>query len=326
LWHEVGLGHIDHHVEWSCQRQTSARVLECRGGESGYALGIAECLFALTMAHQSGSVGIPAGIVTGARNAGMTNHVNSKTSLGPEVDPKPLFRNAADVAADLIRQAIYEGRIEPGQRIKEEQFAEELGISRTPVREALLTLQAEHLLEAVPRKGVTVRSYSIADVRDHYDIRAMLEGYAAGRAARVRSDALIAALHENLQLFGDANPLTDIKFVMSTNARFHGLILDACASPFLTEQVQFVSRLPLSYHVRYWSNPEHHHQSIGQYDRLIYAIDQQDSIRAEGIMREHILFARDIVLENLAAMNLGQPKRTRSRSPRNQVAEDAPTS
>jgi len=103
----------------------------------------------------------------------------------------PLSRTAAAAAADLIRQAIVDGRVPPGHRLKEEELAQQLGISRTPVREALLVLQSEGLVEAAPNRGATVRAYDTADLEEMYELRALLEGHAAGRAAsRVTPDQL----------------------------------------------------------------------------------------------------------------------------------------
>src|SRR2546421_13031594 len=94
-----------------------------------------------------------------------------------------LVQNASVAATELIRQAILDGRLEPGSRLKEEELARELGISRTPVREALLVLQAEGLVDAVPNRGAVVRSHDANDLEDLYQLRALLEGYAARRAA-----------------------------------------------------------------------------------------------------------------------------------------------
>jgi DNA-binding GntR family transcriptional regulator len=77
----------------------------------------------------------------------------------------------------------HDGRLPPGQRLKEEKLARELGMSRTPVREALLMLESEGLVESIPRRGATVRSYAVGDLDDVYQLRALLEGYSARRAA-----------------------------------------------------------------------------------------------------------------------------------------------
>src|ERR687884_94343 len=95
----------------------------------------------------------------------------------------PLARNASVAATEVIREAIVDGRLAPGARLKEEELARELGISRTPIREALLILQAEGLVDAAPNRGATVRAHTAQDLDDLYQLRALLEGFAARRAA-----------------------------------------------------------------------------------------------------------------------------------------------
>ena len=116
-------------------------------------------------------------------------------------DGAPLTRNASVAATELIRQAIVDGRLEPGRRLKEEELARELGISRTPVREALLMLQAEGLVDAAPNRGATVRSHAAEDLDDLYQLRALLEGYATRRAATRLSDEAIDGLRESCERF-----------------------------------------------------------------------------------------------------------------------------
>ena len=98
-------------------------------------------------------------------------------------DGAPLVRNAGVVATEVIREAIIDGRLAPGERLKEEELARELGLSRTPIREALAVLQAEGLVDTAPNQGATVRAHDAEDLDDLYRLRALLEGYAAGRAA-----------------------------------------------------------------------------------------------------------------------------------------------
>src|SRR5207253_6186016 len=122
----------------------------------------------------------------------------------------PLVRNASVAATELIREAIVDGRLEPGRRLKEEELARELGISRTPVREALLVLQSEGLVAAEPNRGATVRSHDAEDLDDLYQLRALLEGYAARRAAtRIAEEALgeLAASCERLATLVDGGEL-----------------------------------------------------------------------------------------------------------------------
>src|ERR1700682_3154662 len=121
-----------------------------------------------------------------------------------------LVQNASVAATELIREAILEGRLEPGARLKEEELARELGISRTPVREALLMLQAEGLIETVPNRGAVVRTHDADDLIDLYQLRALLEGYAARQAAARVSDEELDLLRESCDRF-DAIADTDIR-------------------------------------------------------------------------------------------------------------------
>jgi DNA-binding GntR family transcriptional regulator len=116
-------------------------------------------------------------------------------------DGAPLTRNASSAATELIRQAIVDGRLPPGRRLKEEELARELGISRTPVREALLMLHAEGLVDVAPNRGAAVRSHSVEDLDDLYQLRAVLEGYSTRRAAHRLSDDEIHALRESCERF-----------------------------------------------------------------------------------------------------------------------------
>src|ERR1700674_2295186 len=104
----------------------------------------------------------------------------------------PLVRNASAAATELIREAIIDGRLNPGERLKEEELARELGISRTPVREALLILQAEGLVDGAPNRRALVRSHDADDLEALYQFRALLEGYAARRAAANISETAVA--------------------------------------------------------------------------------------------------------------------------------------
>src|SRR5438067_4229529 len=113
----------------------------------------------------------------------------------------PLVRNASAAATELIREAIIDGRLPPGQRLKEEELARELGISRTPVREALLVLQTEGLVDAAPNRGAVVRSHDGDDLEDLYQLRALLEGYAARRAAANITVASLADLRASCERF-----------------------------------------------------------------------------------------------------------------------------
>ncbi|HET9213433.1 MAG TPA: GntR family transcriptional regulator [Gaiellaceae bacterium] len=212
-----------------------------------------------------------------------------------------LARTASVAAADLIRQAIVEGRVLPGQRLKEEELAQQLGISRTPIREALLVLQTEGLLEASPNRGATVRSYDVRDLEEMYELRALLEGHAARRAAsRVGAeqlDVLRASCERFAALVGGA----DVPALVAENAVFHETILAAAGSERLSGMVRQVVALPLTYKSYVWYSPEQASASYHYHQQLVKALERGDGERAELVMCEHVFEARDVLVQHMTA-------------------------
>jgi DNA-binding GntR family transcriptional regulator len=209
----------------------------------------------------------------------------------------PLTRNASIAATELIRQAIIDGRLNPGQRLKEEELARELGISRTPVREALLMLQAEGLVDATPNRGATVHSYSAEDLDDLYKLRAELEGYATRRAAAKLADETIAGLRESCERFeGILDDEAELGELVKENLLFHQTILEGAGSIRLTTMVRQVIELPLVYRSYVWYSKEQQRISAHYHVQITRALEMRDADRAELIMKEHIFEARDLLL------------------------------
>ena len=215
----------------------------------------------------------------------------------------PLVLNAADQAVDLIRSAILEGRLTPGQRLKEAEVAEAFGISRTPVREAMRILQNSGLLDGSPNRGSVVRSYSMDQLRESYELRMLLEGYAARRAAMACSPELVQRLSASCERFEalrrDGGPVVEL---VKENIAFHNTIIDAAASERVSSLLRAVVELPLMYRVYYWYQAEQVASSERQHLQLVNAIERKEADRAELIMRAHILEAWDVMQAHIAEL------------------------
>lgn len=211
---------------------------------------------------------------------------------------RQLVQNASAAATELIRQAILDGRLEPGSRLKEQELAEELGISRTPVREALLMLQAEGLIVTTPNRSAVVREHDVADLKDLYQLRALLEGYAARQAAKRISDDELDLLDESCDRF-DALSGDDIRELVKENLLFHTVILGAAGSERLRSMVQKVIELPLVYKSYTWYPANQKQMSAHYHRQLTKALRARDPERAELIMQEHIFEARDLLVSRL---------------------------
>src|SRR5215831_7791897 len=210
----------------------------------------------------------------------------------------PLVRNASAAATELIREAILDGRLPPGQRLKEEELARELGISRTPVREALLVLQAEGLVDAAPNRGAVVRAHDAADLDDLYQLRALLEGYAARRAAGRISLEEIATLWTSCDRF-DAIDGDDVRELVKENLLFHNAILDAAGSVRAAGMVRKVIELPLVYKSYIWYSPDQKRISAHYHRQISKALEAGDAERAELVMKEHVYEARDLLVAHV---------------------------
>jgi DNA-binding GntR family transcriptional regulator len=210
-----------------------------------------------------------------------------------------LVRNASVAATELIREAIIEGRLEPGRRLKEEELARELGISRTPVREALLMLQAEDLVVATPNRGATVRVHDAKDLHDQYELRALLEGFATRRAAERITKEEVELLSESCSRFAKLSRDDDLRGVVRENLFFHNTILTLADSARLTALVRKVIELPLVYNSYRWYSGDQMQISVHYHRQIVTALADGDADRAELIMREHVLEARDVLVAHV---------------------------
>ncbi|HZR91783.1 MAG TPA: GntR family transcriptional regulator [Gaiellaceae bacterium] len=213
-------------------------------------------------------------------------------------DAEALVQNASAAATRVIRDAIVNGQLVPGQRLKEEELARELGISRTPVREALLLLQAEGLVDATPNRGATVRSHDAADLDDLYQLRALLEGYAARRAASRISSEQLAALWASCERF-DAIADDEVRELVKENLLFHNAILDAAGSERTAAMVRNVIELPLVYKSYIWYSPDQKRISGHHHRQITTALQAADGERAELVMKEHVFQGRDILVSHV---------------------------
>jgi DNA-binding GntR family transcriptional regulator len=205
-------------------------------------------------------------------------------------------RSASDIATELIREAIFEGRLDPGQRLKEEELAQELGISRTPVREALLILQAEGLVSAVPNRGAVVRTYTENDLVDMYELRALLESFAAHQAAKRITDEQLAALADSCERFKELRQTHDLFGLIKENLFFHQTIVEAAGTTKLADLVRSAVELPLVYRSFFWFTEQETEISERSHRKLLATLRAGDSERAELLMKEHIYEGRDFLI------------------------------
>jgi DNA-binding GntR family transcriptional regulator len=205
---------------------------------------------------------------------------------------------------ERLRALILTGEYGPDERLVEEQLAERLGVSRTPVRQALTMLEAEGLVEVAPNRGATVCSFSVEDVWDIYDLRAVLEGHAARRAAGRITNSELARLGE---LTGEMEGLAgrfedheeEIRTLVGLNQGFHGIIVEASRNRRLQRLINRTVEIPLMFKAFFWYTPHERVISNHYHRQILEALEKGDADRAEIIMREHVYEGRDFVIRAL---------------------------
>jgi GntR family transcriptional regulator of vanillate catabolism len=204
-----------------------------------------------------------------------------------------------------LRELIVGGRLKPGQRIAELALVERLGVSRTPVRAALVRLQEEGLLEALTGGGFAVKDFSEDDIHDAIELRGTLEGLAARLAAeRGVSAVLIAEARECLEgidaLLGEG-ALSERSFTryVALNGRLHALLAEMAGSPVVQRQLERAKALPFAspngFVFAGALSPQARDTLVvaqAQHRAVIDAIAAREGARAEALMREHARIAR----------------------------------
>lgn len=222
----------------------------------------------------------------------------------------PLQATHAQRALAILRQRILAGDLTGGQRLLEVALAEDLGISRTPVRDALARLAAEGLLDRAAGGGFVVRAFALRDVIETIDLRGLLEGAAARIAAeRGVGAAQIAAAQELLAALDGAfaGDQIDIDLYAGLNAQFHAMLAEMAQSDVISREIARITALPFAAPSAFLDDPSQQATSAralavtqAQHHAILDAIAQREGARAEALVREHARAARRNA-ENLMA-------------------------
>ncbi len=231
-------------------------------------------------------------------------------------EPAPAGSQA--VKAQLrLREMVLAGELPSGARIAELTLVERLGVSRTPIREALMRLEQEGLLEALPHGGYAVRTFTERDVNDAIELRGTLEGLAARLAAeRGGSSGVLAEAHDCLSRIDEvlARPALDDEAFhryVALNERFHVLLCEMAGSETIRREIERAVRLPFAspsgFVVVQANSPRARDMLIvaqDQHRQVLDAIASGEGARAESIMREHSRLAQRNLREAVQSRTL----------------------
>lgn len=207
------------------------------------------------------------------------------------------YKPLREIVFEHLREAIIGGNLRPGERLMEMQLAEEMGVSRTPVREAIRKLELEGLVIMVPRRGAYVSDLSIKDVAETYEIRAALEALAAGLAAdRITADES-EELERILVLIGQCIASNDLERSIELDEQFHNVLYRASKNDRLVQIINNLREQIQRFRATSLGTPGRLEAVFTEHTKIAEAISDRDAARAEHLAMEHIENAENALLE-----------------------------
>jgi len=205
---------------------------------------------------------------------------------------------AVDIAYETIREGIRNGTYPPGSHLTAQALAKASGFSRTPVREAMRRLHAEALIQFIPNRGAFVATWSRHEIEQIYDLRILLESFAAREAASHISDAQLERLRDfAVQMHGITQSDTpDVEKVTELNDEFHKLVLDASGNVRLRNLLGTIVEIPLVLNTFRSYSLEQIRRSAAQHLELTDAFAARDEEWASAVMTAHIRSARQTLM------------------------------
>lgn len=193
-----------------------------------------------------------------------------------------------DVVFNTLRQAILKGELAPGERLMEIQLAERLGVSRTPIREAIRKLELEGLVLMIPRKGAEVAKISEKSLRDVLEVRRSLEELAIELACQRMTEEGIEKLEEVQEEFRDAVIKGDAMEIAETDEAYHDIIYKGTNNDRLVQILNNLREQMYRYRLEYIKDEDKRQVLLFEHDNILKAIRQRKVEEAKTAMREHI--------------------------------------
>jgi len=228
------------------------------------------------------------------------------------------YKPLRELVFERLRSAIIAGELHPGERLMEIQLAEELGVSRTPVREAIRKLELEGFVVMIPRKGAYVADITLKDVADVFEIRAALEALAAELASQRATDEELDELERALIAIGEVIDGDDMDELVARDTHFHELIYRASRNSRLAQMTSLLSEQIQRFRARTLAHPKRRRISLKEHYALVEALRARDPELARRTAKAHIESAEQ------ALMSLVADDEERARRSREEVAGDAP--
>ncbi len=198
------------------------------------------------------------------------------------------YKPLRELVCESIRQAIINGVFRPGERLMEIQLADEMGVSRTPVREAIRKLELEGFVVMIPRRGTYVADISIKDLAEIFEIRTCLDVLAAGLAAERITDEELVTLNEYLNAIGQHAASMDMNKIVELDTAFHDVLYTASRNERLRTIINNLREQMTGIRGRSMSYPGRLVETMDEHRLLVDSISARDVERAQHAARTHL--------------------------------------
>ncbi|CUX33817.1 putative HTH-type transcriptional regulator YdfH [Clostridium sp. C105KSO15] len=193
-----------------------------------------------------------------------------------------------DVVFNTLRQAILKGELAPGERLMEIQLAERLGVSRTPIREAIRKLELEGLVLMIPRKGAEVAKISEKSLRDVLEVRRSLEELAIELACQRMTPEAVEELEKKQEEFKEAVEQGNPMEIAETDEAYHDVIYKGTCNDRLVQMINNLREQMYRYRLEYIKDEDKRQILLLEHDNILKAVRQRKVQEAKEAMREHI--------------------------------------
>ena len=204
-------------------------------------------------------------------------------------------RPLREIVYEELKAQILKGDIKPGTRMMEVELAEVLGVSRTPVREAIRKLEKEGLVKIEPRRGAYASELSVKDMVDILEVRQSMEGLAAYYCAQRINDEQKEQLRDYALAFNEAVEEGVYEDMISYDTKFHHLIVECCDNDILVHMVEQLQELVLRFRYLYYSDFKRAEQMPAEHHEIFEAVASGDAERAREASALHINRLKDMV-------------------------------
>lgn len=207
------------------------------------------------------------------------------------------YKPLREIVFEHLREAIINGKLRPGERLMEVQLADDMGVSRTPVREAIRKLELEGLVIMIPRRGAYVADLSIRDVAETFEIRSALESLAAGLAAERITDLEAAEMELILVGIGEAIAANDFKRTVELDEQYHNLVYRASHNERLQQILSNLREQIQRFRIRTLALPGRANGVLQEHRCIAEAIAERNAELAQKLALEHVENAENALLE-----------------------------